>query len=195
MNDNRIEQQIYQEYDKPTKMNCREYLQLVRSLSKDLFKSNHVEVVDDALYTRALIAHMVVMLSRLVYPLIGIAYWQTAYDDLEQRREDVHYKFVESSQHILRFIVIVLLVLGVVLDIVVLKARRYAFLILYYEMIQVTIHAFMPHNYGDTGRALHTLTAAWMFLSYSCSLGKHMIAVFLTSIIATIFIWPIVFTD
>ena len=153
MNDNETEQQIYQEYDKPTKMNWREYLQLVKSLSKDLFKSNHVEVVDDALYMRALIAHMVVMLSRLAYPLIGIAYWQTAYDDIEQR-EDVDHKFVEISQHIVRRTVIVLIVLGVVLDIVVLKARKYAFIILYYEMIQVITHASLPYNRGDTGRAL-----------------------------------------
>ena len=65
-------------------MNWREYLALLKSLSKDLFKSNNVEVVDDALYTRALIAHLVISLSRVVYPLIGIALWQTVYnDDLE----------------------------------------------------------------------------------------------------------------
>ena len=75
MDDNRFEKQIYQEYDKPMKMNWREYLSLVKSLSKDLFKSNNVEVVDDALYTRAFIAHIVSMLSRVVYPLMGIAYW------------------------------------------------------------------------------------------------------------------------
>ena len=57
-------------------------------------------------------------------------------------------------QHIVRRIVIVLIVLGVVLDIVVLKARKYAFIILYYEMIQVITHAFLPYNRGDTGRAL-----------------------------------------
>ena len=87
---------------------------------------------------------------------------------------------------------IVLIVLGVLTDIVVLKARKYAYLIFYFEMIWVIIHSFLPYNKGDTGRALSLLTLACMYFSYSCNLGKNMIAACVTKLIVTIFIWPIV---
>ena len=153
-----------------------------------------MEVVDDALYTRALIAHLVSMSSRMVYPLIGIAYWQTAFENLEQR-DDINHEFVESSKDILKYIVIVQIVLGVILDIVVLKARKYAHLIFYYETIQAIVQSFLPYDNGDNGRILQWLILAGMFSSYSCNLGKNMVGAFLTYIVITIFIWPLVFTD
>ena len=90
-------QEFLQEIDRPAKMSWREALKLGKNLSKDIFRKKvaykDIEAVEEALYMKAQLAHVVVMLGRVVYPVMGIAYWQKAYEKLDER-EDINLEFV-----------------------------------------------------------------------------------------------------
>ena len=140
-----------QEIDRPAKMSWREALKLGKNLSKDIFRKKvaykDIEAVEEALYMKAQLAHVVVMLGRVVYPLMGLAYWQKAYEKLDER-EDINLEFVKSSESIVKIAVVTMIVLGVLLDMLVWRARKFANLILYYEMFGVLIQGFVPYDLG-----------------------------------------------
>ena len=144
-------QEFLQEIDRPAKMSWREALKLGKNLSKDIFRKKvaykDIEAVEEALYMKAQLAHVVVMLGRVVYPLMGLAYWQKAYEKLDER-EDINLEFVKSSESIVKIAVVTMIVLGVLLDMLVWKAREFAYLILYYEMFGVLIQGFVPYDLG-----------------------------------------------
>ena len=51
------------------------------------------ENLESSLVTKAWITHIIMMVSRIVYPLLGVAYWQKAYRHYE-KNENIEKGFV-----------------------------------------------------------------------------------------------------
>lgn len=63
-----------------TKVKVKQSLRFCLDLFKDTFKkggaySEEMEKIQHGLHTRAWIIHMIMMFSRIAYPLLGIAFW------------------------------------------------------------------------------------------------------------------------
>ena len=68
------------------------------------------------------------MFSRVVYPLLGIAYWQKAYETKHEREQDtssdsesLNLDFISATETYVKVTIYVLIVPGIVLDIVAWK--------------------------------------------------------------------------
>ena len=69
-----------------------------------------------------------IMFSRVAYPLLGIAYWQKAFDTMHEREQDssseygsLNHDFVSATETYVKVTIYVLIVPGIVLDIVAWK--------------------------------------------------------------------------
>ena len=62
---------------------------------------------------------------------------------------DLNSEFVQDTELPVKICLYVMLFLGTVLDIVIWKYRKYASLIIYFELVTACINAFLPLNYGD----------------------------------------------
>ena len=96
------------------------------------------------------------MFSRVVYPLLGIAYWQKAYEDKHELAhkatsdfDRINQEFVSATETYVKIAIYALIVLGVLLDIVVWKQRRFASWLLYYECVSFIVQGFVPFDYGN----------------------------------------------
>ena len=79
---------------------------------------------------------MIMMFSRIAYPILGIAYWQKAYEGVDDY-DELNRDFVEKSEPILKMIMIVTIPFGVLLDILVWRRRHYAVWLFYYELFSI----------------------------------------------------------
>ena len=70
----------------------------------------------------------------------------------------------------------IMVVLGTVLDIIVWKQRRYANLLIYYELLSIPCHAFLPLNFGNVTAQLLLMSYMWMYLLTACDMGPNIIA-------------------
>ena len=175
-------------------MNWREAYHLGLSLYKDSFKNNSgkmedIEIVDKVLYMRAWLFHSLLTFTRLVYPLIGISFWQKSYKTYEDR-EEINQEFVKNSESIVKICLITSTVLGGLLDMLIWKHRKFAIAIFYYECIVLLVHGFVPYDYGAIGDFFALLTIYSMFLGYCCDLGRNGIAIIATYLIQTLLILP-----
>ena len=69
-----------------------------------------------------------------------------------------------------------MVVLGTVLDVIVWKQRRYANLLIYYELISLICHGFLPLNYGNVTAQFLLFAYLWIYLLTACDMGPNIIA-------------------
>ena len=117
------------------------------------------------------------MFSRVAYPIVGIAFWQKAYDeDNIKEIRDLNVDLVNNSKTVVKYALIVLICIGILLDLAVWKYRKYAHLILYFELCNMCLHAMLPLKFGEVGNLLFLLSYIMTFIQYSCSMGPNIIA-------------------
>ena len=92
--------------------------------------------------------HVVSMLSRIAYPVLGIAYWQRAYKDRENNPK-LNQEFVNDSEFAVKTTILVMIILGLVLDVLIFKYRWMARYLVYYEVLSIFSQGFVPFNFGD----------------------------------------------
>ena len=95
------------------------------------------------MWNRAWILHCLLTLSRIIYPIFGIASWQKAYHAIDTI-ENLNMDLVEKSKDMLKNIILVCIVFGVILDTLVWMSRKYATWILYYEIIIMIPLSLLP---------------------------------------------------
>ena len=88
------------------------------------------------------------MLSRITFPLFGIAYWQKAYAN-KDKIEQLNHEFVENSESAMTIVMIVIITLGVLLNILAWRRRRFASYIFYLEIVFLIVQSLQPVNMGD----------------------------------------------
>ena len=105
--------------------------------------------IELSLDTKTWLVSIVLNLSRILYPIFGVAHWQTAYKNrhknerLDQERVDLLEPYVKGA-------VIGMVALGVLLDILVWKKRNFARVLIYYELASNMLQTLVPFDYGDT---------------------------------------------
>lgn len=88
------------------------------------------------------------MLTRVIYPVLGISYWQKGYKTYETI-PNIDIEFVKNTETTVKIINYAFIVIGVLLDIVIWRHRKYARIIPYLEIAVLFIQGFVPFNYGD----------------------------------------------
>ena len=68
--------------------------------------------------------------------------------------ENLNIEFVRNTQTSITYAIMVLLGLGILLDVVTFVFRKYANLILYYEILFVVLMGFIPFDYGEVAMML-----------------------------------------
>ena len=122
------------------------------------------------------------MLTRVIYPVLGISYWQKGYNTYETI-PNIDIEFVKNTETTVKIINYIFIVIGVLLDIVVWRHRKYARIIPYLEIAVLFIQGFVPFNYGDFMGILSVMIRMSVFASVCCELGPNLIAVTILYII------------
>lgn len=90
--------------------------------------------LEASLYTKAWLCHCVMMLSRIVYPLLGIAYWQSGFKDRDKNLK-LDQEFAAQIEKPLTTVIIAIIPIGVLIDVICWRYRSLAKWIIYYEAI------------------------------------------------------------
>lgn len=148
------------------------------------------------LYTRAWLIHIIMSFSKVVYPFLGIAIWQKAYDkDYVKEIPDLNVDLANESQSIVKYTLIAFIFIGILLDLVVWKYRNYAYLILYFELCNMCLSTLLPLKFGDVGNMFFLLTFIVAFFLYSCDMGLHIIATTIAFSIFQLCPMPIMYNE
>ena len=119
------------------------------TLSRRQSHKAEFKTVQSAFWTKAWLIHCVNMFSRVLFPLLGVSYWQTAYKGQERFADKINVDFVEQIRPYIVTAIISLIPVGVILDIVAWRRREFAGWIFYYELVSNLVQAFVPFDYGD----------------------------------------------
>ena len=62
---------------------------------------------------------------------------------------EVNQEFASAIEPYVKIAIFVLILIGVLVDIILYKHRKYANYLLYYELVSTIVQGFVPFNYGD----------------------------------------------
>lgn len=102
---------------------------------------------------KAIIFHCLITLSRVVYPILGVAFWQKGYANLD-KLEGVNREFIEGNWPIIYSLIISFVAVGVIIDLLSLKWPSIARYFYYYECFGVVLWSLSPVNLGDFGELM-----------------------------------------
>ena len=140
--------------------------------------------VQESLYTKSWLIHIIMMFSRIVYPILGIAYWQKAYKGKDKLDEQLlNQDFVDKSEPVIKIILISLIPIGVLLDILICRRRHLANLLFYYEMISILLQGFVPFDFGDFGMIMLLMLMIQTYITVACDLSRNVICCTVISLI------------
>ena len=128
-----------------------------------------------------MVFHILIMLPRIIYPTLGIAYWMKAYDKIEDSPDTkLDVDRVESSKTFVYTSLIVWTVIGVVLDIVCVRCRSLARWIAPHEMVYTIVYFMVPWDYGDFEIYFTTIYLVIGFILLSSKMHVDAILMFIT---------------
>ena len=107
-----------------------------------------MEKVKVILEKRAWFMHLVMNLSRLIYPILNVSTWQKAYRQQHQI-ENLNTEFSEKNEQIIKIAIMVAVVMGFLLNILVWFRNKYASWLLNFEILYLILVSFAPINYGS----------------------------------------------
>ena len=152
------------------------------------------EQLETSFVTKAWITHIIMMVSRVVYPLFGIAYWQKAYKNYE-KNDVINREFAVASEPYVKLAIVILIVLGVILDIAVWRRRHLGKFIIYYELVSLILQNFLPVNMGDFDGLILMMFVVFTNILTACSPKANMIASTATVLFIEFFCFPLVFNE
>ena len=134
-----------------------------------------MQQISYSLNTRAWLAHTMNMMFRVNLLLLGSEYWQKAYKEKDQI-EKLNHDFVDKTESAMKWAMFILTILGVLLDTLCWKYRKYSQVIIYYEIITHILKGFVPIDHGQTANAFFYMQYLYFFILYSCNPGPDIIA-------------------
>ena len=93
-----------------------------------------MQIIESGLQTKTWVIHSATMISRIVSSSLGKSFWQKAFEGSEEHitlRQD----FSNQIEPYIKFAIIAMLSLGIILDILIWRRRKFANLVLYYELV------------------------------------------------------------
>ena len=97
--------------------------------------------------TKALIYHAFVTSTRVFNAIQGISYWQIAYKEFDEI-ENINTSFVNESKGKVKTCMATMIVMSIFFDVIIWRRRNFARYIVYFELVFLFIHGFVPFNYG-----------------------------------------------
>ena len=131
--------------------------------------------MERGLQTKTLIAHTVMMLSRVGFSSLGQSYWQKAFKTREEN-QFLDQQFVELTMPYVKIFIIALLPIGLILDLLTWRRRKFGNLIVYYEVLSNLVQAFVPFDYGNFELLVILQTYLMVYLICVCKTGQSVIA-------------------
>ena len=143
-----------------------------------LFKEKEeMKIIKNSMMTKAWVTHLILMLSRVVFPVFGIAYWQKAFNERVQNNiTELNENFIEKSEDTIKIGIWIMIVLGVLLDIMCWKYRQLSKLILYYELFSILWQGFVPFDYFSTMNIIYLMQFTLTFITVAVDMGPSVIA-------------------
>ena len=138
-----------------------------------------MEELRQSMHTKSWIFHIVVSLSRVIYPAFGVAYWQKAYSH-DHDESMMNLEFIKLTEPIIKITTITLIALGLLLDILIWRRRKYAAWLLYFELLNVLLQGLVPFNYGHFTLTILCMTFVMIYVLVGCNMGPNIIATILT---------------
>ena len=134
--------------------------------------------------TKAWVTHLILMLSRVVFPIFGIAYWQKAFNERVQNNiTELNEDFIDKSENAIKIGIWIIIVLGVLLDIICWKYRYLSKLILYYELFSILWQGFVPFDYFSTMNMIYIMLFTQTFIAVAVDMSPNVIACTLSFLI------------
>ena len=149
-------------------------------------------IVQASLWTKSWLIHLVVTFSRILYPLMGTAYWQKAYA-ARADLDTIDLAFVERVMGPTIIAIYCYVAAGVLLDLLVWRRRKYASWIIYYECVVTIISAFVPFDYGSYQGIILLMVLTQTFIEFATATGPNILALALTCLVIDLGIVPKVY--
>lgn len=143
------------------------------------------------MHLKSLICHFFVMLSRVVYPLLGIAFFQRGYASVPTL-EKVDREFVEATKPTVLIITYTLIVVGFLLDALCLWKRELAVVLFYYEMVSLVNQSLIPFDFGNFGELVLLMVMVQHLITVGCDLASNTVAAAVTTTIIMLVSFPLV---
>ena len=131
----------------------------------------------DAMH-KAWFSSVCLTLSRIYYPLAGIAPWQKASENAF-KHEDLDQDFYNDNKTHLNLSIVILIAAQVLLNILIVKWRWLASYIIYLEILINIAHAFVPYQYGDFKNLFLVMKSIFVYWNGACNTKFHYFATML----------------
>lgn len=177
----------------------KESFKFSQNLLKSTFKrdspyKNEIDKLKHILNTKAWIFHILSISSRVLYAVLGISSWQIAYKEKDSI-ENLNTEFVDKSQSIIKAGIILLLILEIQVNILIWRKRRYAFLLLYFNMFHLLWVGFVPYDYGDLQSFTALVTYIGSYFAYACDFPPQIVVTSISYLILQLFQIPLVYNE
>ena len=129
------------------------------------------------------------MALRVIYAIFGVAFWQKGYGDYKEN-EKFDVEFVANTEKFVKATIITLIPIGILLDILVWRYRRYASLLYIYEMLSLIVHSFVPFDGGDFASVILLGIISFAFLTLSRMNRSDILISVLTMIVIEFLVYP-----
>ena len=106
-----------------------------------------------SLCNRAWAYHISITFCRIIFPLLGISYWQKAFAN-RTSNETFNQDFIDAYEPVIKGVIITLIPLGLIIDVVSYWRRGFAESIFYFELLSIFVQGFVPIDRGDAGTLL-----------------------------------------
>lgn len=183
--------------DGPTSLTLGSCAQFILQLLRDTYKTSGVMGGErlkliELLEVRAWLCHIFITLTRIIFPMLGIAYWQKGLRNAAEL-EGVNKEFVEENRSLLVTLIMVFIAVGVLMDILIWKWRWLGRYLFYLECCGVVIYSLLPIDLGDLGEIQIVAILAQSFLVFGCDVGYDMIGALATICLNSLVVYPFVY--
>ena len=165
-------------------------------MKESLFPSRSEEYrkMQQWLNTKTLIISCFVCLTRVYYLLMGIAPWRLVYDSLD-KRNDIHIERAQATEEFVLHAMISMTVVGIILNITILKKRNLAVVLIYLETLFVVLHSIVPYDYGDTKDAYLLARMIFVLFNFSSNPKIDVWLLSLTQAVVQLVILPLIYKE
>ena len=132
-------------------------LRQTKKLFRQTFEAStrlEFQKVSDLFANKSWIFFCLNMGSRIMNTATGSTTWQKAFKIWHEeplQRSKFNAEFVEESEPYVKVAIFTLLAVGFLLGVLVWRRRKFASLLLYYELVFILVNCLAPLDYGDFG--------------------------------------------
>ena len=125
--------------------------------------------------------------TRVVYPALGIAMWQRGYENINEKVDVI---YAENLKLPVTIVAIALIFVGVLLDVLVWRKRKFARYLIYYELLSAIVQGLIPLNFGDFESLTAVMIITNTFFYVGCDPRSNIILCTVTQLFIEFVLFP-----